>query len=120
MTIFYPRIKDQLCASEARYVPGKEQIHGYQNGAFNGGGDVVRGVNERSVDKDNHKDLKDLGYTIYNGKGHRLTHINMNTIAGSVYYSRENVYKVNDPVGGGDQGENGQIWRKVTSAGGEP
>jgi len=84
------KIKDQLCDSEARYVPGKEQIHGYQNGAFNGGGDVVRGVNERSVDKDNHNDLKDLGYTIYNGKGH----------------SRENVYKVNDPVGGGDQGEN--------------
>jgi len=84
------KIKDQLCDSEARYVPGKEQIHGYQNGAFNGGGDVVRGVNERSVDKDNHNDLKDLGYTIYNGKGH----------------SRENVYKVNDPVGGGEQGEN--------------
>jgi len=76
------KIKDQLCDSEARYIPGKEQIHGYQNGAFNGGGDVVRGVNERSVDKDNHNDLKDLGYTIYNGKGQ----------------SRENVYKVSDPV----------------------
>ena len=106
MTISYPRIKDQLCDSEARYVPGKEQIHGYQNGAFNGGGDVVRGVNERSVDKDNHNDLKDLGYTIYNGKGHRLTSIKMNTIVCSLHCSRENVYKVNDPVGGGDQGEN--------------
>jgi len=85
------KIKDQLCDSEARYIPGKEQIHGYQNGAFNGGADVVRGVNERSVDRDSHSDLKDLGYTIYNGKGN----------------SRENVYKVNDPMStAGEQGEN--------------
>eukprot|EP00092_Neocalanus_flemingeri_P008134 GFUD01008774.1.p1 GENE.GFUD01008774.1~~GFUD01008774.1.p1 ORF type:complete len:178 (+),score=48.06 GFUD01008774.1:54-587(+) len=83
------KIKDQLCDSEARYVPGKEQIHGYQNGAFNGGADVVRGVNERSVD--GHSDLEKLGYTIYSGKGN----------------SRENVYKVNDPMGAaGEQGEN--------------
>jgi len=83
------KIKDQLCDSEARYIPGREQIHGYQNGAFNGGADVVRGVNERSVD--GHSDLEKLGYTIYSGKGS----------------SRENVYKVNDPLGGaGEQGEN--------------
>ena len=70
------RIKDQLCDSEARYIPAKEQIHGYQNGAFNGGADVVRGVNERSVDRDSHSDLKDLGYTIYNGKGNRFYQTN--------------------------------------------
>ena len=50
-------------------MPGREQIHGYQNGAFNGGADVVRGVNERSVD--GHSDLEKLGYTIYSGKGNR-------------------------------------------------
>lgn len=86
------KIKDQLCDSEARYIPsGKEQIHGYQNGAFNGGADVVRNANERSVDRDNNSDLKDLGYTIYNGKRNS---------------SRENVYKVNDPMSTpGNQGE---------------
>ena len=56
--------------TESRYIVDREdRVRGYQNGGYHGGASemVQHRGEERAVDRDDTRDLANMGYSVYSG-----------------------------------------------------